>query len=308
MDILNLSGQPEGVLRSWLPRDLKAEKVVFFPDACPSDAPLPTGTVTMMSSPDWRRYAVSDVGCGMRFLRSSRTTVYLTMDKWDRLADKLESSKGHLGDLGGGNHFLDALESYSDDRLCFLIHTGSRAESGLVDDLVEFPARFDEEYDRILSWARSNREKIQMAIEEIFGKTELILDLPHNTIEKIRDGRVIIRKGAVRVGPGSLSIIPSHIGGDAVLVQASDKIGQTLDSLSHGTGRLGPRGEIKPLGEAYDFSALRKKVLIPPKITDSSLKTEGPFAYRALDSSLDLLKEYIDIKERFSVIGYLGHM
>lgn len=308
MDIMNLSGRPEGVLRSWLPRDLKADKVVFFPDACPSDAPLPTGTATLLSVANWREYAISDVGCGMRFLRSRQKAAALTLDNWSRLAEKLKSNKDRLGDLGGGNHFLDALESYSKDRLCFLIHSGSRSESGLVDAHVEYPARFDEEYERILNWARSNREKIQTAIEEIFGETEPVLDLPHNSFERMSDGRVIIRKGAVRVEPGGLSIIPSHIGGDAVLVQASDRIGQTLNSLSHGTGRVGPRGETKPLGEAYDFSTLRRRILIPPQIRNSSLKTEGPYAYRDLDPCLDLLKEYVTVKERFAVIGYLGHL
>jgi RNA-splicing ligase RtcB len=308
VDILNLSDLPEGVLRSWLPRELKPEKVVFFPDACPSDAPLPTGTATLLSVANWRKYAVSDVGCGMRFLRSRRKSAALTMDNWSRLAEKLKSNKGGLGDLGGGNHFLDALEPYSDDRLCFLIHTGSRSESGLVDDLVEFPARFDEEYERILSWARDNRAEIQAAIEEIFGETELVLDAPHNTFEKIQEGRVIIRKGAVRVERGELCIIPSHIGGDVVLARASENIGRALNSVSHGTGRIGPRGEIKAFGDIYDFGELRKKVLIPTRIQDSSLRTEGPFAYRDLDSCLDLLKDYVRIEERFSVIGYLGHL
>ncbi len=63
------------------------------------------------------------------------------------------ASKGSLGDLGGGNHFLDALEPYGDTRLHFLIHTGSRDESGLVDDLVEQPDRFDREFSRIVAWA-----------------------------------------------------------------------------------------------------------------------------------------------------------
>jgi hypothetical protein len=97
MDVMNLSGRPEGVLRSWLPRDLKADKVVFFPDACPGDAPLPTGTATLLSVADWRKYAVSDVGCGMRFLRSRRNSAPLTMDNWSRLAEKLKSNEGGLG-------------------------------------------------------------------------------------------------------------------------------------------------------------------------------------------------------------------
>jgi RNA-splicing ligase RtcB len=308
VNILNLSGQPEGKVRSWLPKDLQAEKVVFLPDACPGDAPLPTGTATLLASPDWRKYAISDVGCGMRLLRSEQGTKALTKKAWAYLAAKLEANKGHLGDLGGGNHFLDALEPYSSDQLCFLIHTGSRSESGLVDGLIEYPERFDAEYERIQNWARSNRDEVQTVIEEVFGKTEPILDLAHNTFEGMADGRVIIRKGAVRARPGDFAVIPSSIGGDAVLVEAGEKIGQALDSLSHGTGRTSARGEIKSLGDDYDFQALRRRILIPDQIKDSSLRTEGPYAYRDLDSCLELLKNYVTVKEGFSVIGYLGHL
>ena len=44
MEIVNLSAEPLGKLHGWLPHDLRAEKVVFLPDACPGKSPLPTGT------------------------------------------------------------------------------------------------------------------------------------------------------------------------------------------------------------------------------------------------------------------------
>jgi len=40
MDLTNLSSQPEGVLRSWLPHGLRAERMVFLSDACPGKSPL----------------------------------------------------------------------------------------------------------------------------------------------------------------------------------------------------------------------------------------------------------------------------
>ena len=52
------------------------------------------------------------------------------------MAHHLRTNKGGLGDLGGGNHFLDAIAPYSDGPIYFLIHTGSRNESGHVDALI----------------------------------------------------------------------------------------------------------------------------------------------------------------------------
>jgi RNA-splicing ligase RtcB len=308
MQLLNLSAEPEWKLRSWLPPGLNAAKVVFFPDACPGRSPLPTGTATLLRRPDWRRFAVSDCGCGMRLLRSSVAIDALTARRWDAIAERLRSNKSQLGDLGGGNHFLDALEPYGEDVLYFLIHTGSRSESGLVDALVDQPSEFDREFKRIVQWARDNRAAIQEAVEQEFGRLDLVVDLPHNTSEALPDGSVVVRKGAVRVRPGETNVIPSHMGGDVVLVRATEAVSNALCSLSHGTGRTVPRGESKTYAEVYDFAALRKRILIPSGVSDASLRTEGPFAYRDLDECLTLLRGYVEVVERYAVVGYMGHL
>jgi hypothetical protein len=308
MKILNLSAEPIGKLHAWLPPDLDAEKVVFLPDACPGKSPLPTGTVVLTRRLDWRRFAVSDCGCGMRLLRSRLRPTDLTTAAWNDIANALRGNKGGLGDLGGGNHFLDALEPYSDDRLHLLIHTGSRAESGHVDALVDSPAAFDAEFSRVVTWATANRAAIHEVIERVIGPIELLLDLPHNTYEVLVDGAAIIRKGAVRVEPGDLTVIPSHMTGDVTLVRATAKVEDALCSLSHGTGRAMARSESKPLAEAYDFSALRQRVMIPDGVQDASLRTDGPFAYRDLDACLALLEGYVEEVERFSVAAYMGHL
>src|SRR5258708_1568839 len=113
-----------------MPHGLAAEEVVFFPDACPGKSPLPTGTAVRTRQADWRRFAVSDCGCGMRLLQSNLAANDVTRERWDELAARLRGNKGQLGDLGGGNHFLDALLPYDDGPVNFLIHTGSRDESG----------------------------------------------------------------------------------------------------------------------------------------------------------------------------------
>jgi len=308
MRLLNLSAEPDGVIRSWLPSDLDADVVVTLPDACPGRSPLPTGTAALLHRTDWRRYAVSDCGCGMRLVRVDAGTDALTLSRWNAVADRLRRNKGGLGDLGGGNHFLDALSAYSDEQLYFLIHTGSRSESGIVDALIEDAERFDREFARVVSWARDNRAAVQEAVEAEFGHAEVLLDLPHNTYEVLPDGGVIIRKGAVHAQPGGLNVLPSHLGGDVALVRATDRVADTLYSLSHGTGRSAARGAAKDLAAGYDFAELRRRVLLPDGLADSSLRTEGPFAYRDLDPCLELLDGFVTLIERYSVIGYMGHL
>jgi len=309
MNVLNLTDEPLGKLwNAWLPHDLEAEKVVFLPDACPGKAPLPTGTAVLTRQGDWRRFAVSDCGCGMRLLRSDQDAGMLSAERWTEVARRLKENKGGLGDLGGGNHFMDALRSRTTGELCILIHTGSRKQSGLVDDLVDRPVQFDEEFSRIVDWAARNRATVQETVEEVLGELELVLDLPHNTYEKLPEGGAIIRKGSAKVEPGDLNIIPAHMQDDVALVRATEQVEEALCSLSHGTGRAMPTSEAKELTPLYDFEALREEILVPDLISDRSLRGEAPYAYRDLGPCLDLLDGYVAEVERFEVVGYIGHL
>lgn len=244
----------------------------------------------------------------MRLLRSSVSPADLDQARWDELADRLRANKGRLGDLGGGNHFLDALAPYDDGPLHFLIHTGSRSESGHVDALIDRPCDFDREFDRVVSWAMDNRAQIHDEIAAVFGGTTLVLDLPHNTYEVLPDGGAVIRKGSVRLRPGEISVIPSHMSGDVVTVRATAKVGDILHSMSHGTGRKMSRGDCKPLADVFDFTALRRSLLIPTGVEDASLRTEGPYAYRDLEECLALINGYVEEITRFSVVAYMGHL
>ena len=308
MELINLSSEPEGKLYSWLPHDLQASEVIFFPDACPGKSPLPTGTAVFTKQSDWRKFALSDCGCGMRLIKSTIQPCNLDQQHWDELANRIIANKGKLGDLGGGTHFLDAILPYDEDLVYFLIHTGSRHESGLVDDLVDEPTKFDQEFNRIVQWAEDNRAQIHKEVDAVFGETELILDLPHNTFEIQEEGGVVIRKGSVKLEVGQLAVIPSHMSGDVVMVKATDKIKDVLNSMSHGTGRKMSRSDCKPLAENFDFDQLRREILMPSWHDDASLRTEGPFAYRDLDECLGLIEGYVAEEKRFAVIGYMGHL
>src|SRR6267142_1813408 len=155
MELVNLSAEPLGKLHSWIPHGLKAEKIVFLPDACPGKSPPPTGTAVLTHQSNWRQFAVSDCGCGMRLVRSTVEAAGLDVGRWNKVADFLRASKGVLGDFGGGP-------------LHFLIHTGSRNESGHVDNLVERPDSFDKEFNRVVRWAAENRAAIHEKVEFVF--------------------------------------------------------------------------------------------------------------------------------------------
>jgi len=243
----------------------------------------------------------------MRLVKSNLKLNDLTIDSWDAIASSIKQNKGGLGDLGGGNHFLDALLPYEEDHIHFLIHTGSRQESGIVDELVDKPAQFDREFERVVEWAAANRAEIQKTLEKQIGKTEMLLDLPHNTYEKQGEG-VIIRKGSVKLQPGELAVLPSHMSGDVSLITATDRITEILGSMSHGTGRTMSRSDAKDAARHYDFSELQRQILMPTFLNAASLTTEGPFAYRELDDCLALIEGYVEEVKRFSVVAYMGHL
>jgi hypothetical protein len=84
--------------------------------------------------------------------------------------------------------------------------------------------------------------------------------------------------------------------------------GEILNSMSHGTGRRMSRSDCKPFADSYDYANLRRSLLVPSGVEDSSLRTDGLFAYRDLDKCLALIEDYVEVEERFGVVGYMGHL
>ena len=299
---------------SFLPQALiesaEVERIVLFPDLSPSRAPLPTGSAVkfLPGAKNWRQYAISDCGCGMMLLNSGIKQHEFSRQAWDAVGRDLMRNKGGLGDLGGGNHFVDALVSTSTGLVSFLVHTGSRNESGLVDKYVSSPGRFEEEFEKVSLWAHENRLTIKAALEARFGKLDRMLDLAHNTIEQHPDESITLRKGAVKALPGELIVLPGSLGDQITLLKAGDGVASTLHSLAHGTGRLIARGQARADAIGYDFAALRAEVYIPDYIDNSSLRTETPGSYRRLDDTLALLGNLVHEQERFEIIAYLGHL
>lgn len=320
-NLLNLSAEPDQKIYGWLERAdalRSAHTVISLPDTCPGKSPLPTGTGYLTQSAQWRRFAVSDVGCGIAVVRSTLTLADIETEEfrrtWSALCDDLAANRNKgLGDLGSGNHFLDAVCSYTDESICFVVHTGSRAESGIVDHLVDSPARFDTEFERVKGWARDNRAAVLEQVRRRFGAfRELypgiaVLDRDHNHFEEL-DAGVLIRKGAQRVRPGELALVPSNLLDDMVIVRATAQVSETLNCLPHGTGRTMSRSDAKKAAADFDFGEMRRRIIIPDRIEDASLRTEAPICYRRLDDGLSRIRHLVEEQERFVPVAYIGQL
>ncbi|NQY06727.1 MAG: RtcB family protein [Flavobacteriaceae bacterium] len=256
---------------------------------------------------DWRKFAISDCGCGMLLAKSKLKWSDFSKSTWDAIYHDLKNNKGKLGDLGSGNHFLDALRSYEDESLYSLIHTGSRNESKLVDHLIDQPKAFDRKFLDGCQWVENNRRVVLDIVEKHFGKTEVLIDKNHNHFEIVED-EVIIRKGTSKLQEGELTVIPSNMIGDIVTILSTAKVSTIYHSICQGTGRTMSRSDAKLLSKDYDYRALHSEIYIPEIIKNESIKIDAPFCYRDLDACLDLISDLVEVVQRFKPIAYLGQI
>lgn len=307
----NFSKRPLEQVINYFPKELLAEKIVVLPDLSPGRTPLPTGCsveLDINKNPEWRHWAVSDVGCGMQVLRSRIFWADFERDTklWDEVADRLEENKGQLGDLGSGNHFIDAA-SDEGGLIYFVIHTGSRDESPKATELVDQPEKFDKVYQEVTDWARRNRDSIAQILKQQYGELELVLDKKHNFYQLEKD-KAIIYKGAVKLLPDETSIIPSSMNGDMVIIENSGDTSEINYAVSHGTGRVKSRGQSKGDALTFDFASLRKQLYIPERISNASISSENPNCYRPIDEVLLSIADLVKVQKRLSPIAYIGQI
>ncbi len=311
-NVINYSDKTYEIYNYFSNSILNEAEIVVLPDINPGKAPLPTGSVVVFdienNIEEFLKYTVSDIGCGMFLAKSSLKQSDFSKQSWDNIARTIKAHKGKLGDLGSGNHFLDAMVDTKTDELYFLCHTGSRDESKKIQALVnnEEYKEFHDLYTQTRAWANENRNTIIKFLEKEFGSLETIVHNDHNHYEII-DHKLIIRKGAVKVLPGEKTIIPSHMTGEAIVVSATENISKTFNSLSHGTGRVMSRSDAKDV--SFDFDKeLREKIYIPEMIKNESLRTESPFVYRDIDTVIELLDDLIEVETRLRPIAYIGQL
>ena len=220
-----------------------------------------------------------------------------------------------LGTIGAGNHFAEVqkIEKIENkdlfeelglykDRLFLAIHSGSRGlgSSILHQHVSEYNIQgletssqaakdYLEKHNHAMRWAQLNRKLIAMQLAERMGaKSEIILDLFHNTVEELPfEGETfwLHRKGAAPADKG-IALVPGSRGSYSYLVRPIDPRWETAFSLAHGAGRKWKRSEAKGkltkryTAKALQITALGSRVICTDK---ELLYQEAPEAYKNIE-------------------------
>lgn len=235
----------------------------------------------------------------------------------------------HLGTLGTGNHFIELCLD-EQDFLWILLHTGSRGIGNrigtyfielaklemlnlgihLVDqDLAYLPEenRYFSDYCEALLWAQNyaahNRRLILETVANVlsssallppFTLTSTVVDCHHNYVTKeshFGQNLWITRKGAIRARKDDFGIIPGSMGTRSFIVRGKGE-SQSLESASHGAGRLMSRTEAKQRFTLEDHSVATQGIECRK---DKGVLDETPLAYKDIDAVMAAQASLVEI-------------
>jgi tRNA-splicing ligase RtcB len=232
-----------------------------FLDQVARDVPVGNGPQAQHRSPRGEPFAptVSDKGSGV-------------------LRDAIHAAETQLGTLGGGNHFLE-LQADDEDRIWFMLHSGSRSVGKKVCDhwhrvattlnvrwhsdlphreLAYLPWETDEaqgywnDMNIAMAWAEENRRRMAGKVISAFGRVfnvaaAQVLDVHHNYAvweNHFGQNGIVHRKGAVRARDGETVLIPGSMG-TASYVAAGLGNPDSFETCQHGAGRARSRGDTR---------------------------------------------------------------
>lgn len=258
--------------------------------------------------------------------KHSNTSKYTNSSLFTELGKKVAETRGagQLATLGGGNHFIE-LGVGEDELVHVCIHSGSRgvghaigthymkvaAElAGVTSGNVEYhyPLRkgtkefndYRQDMTACLHWALANRammlKLVLDSIREVVGDCELIVNSifsnHHNMAEFTEEG-IIHRKGATPAKIGDIGTIPGNMKDGYFIVKGLGNLG-SLNSASHGAGRVLSRGEAKSKIDFDHFVYQMSGVVT--NISKSSVD-EAPGAYKCIFEVMESQKDCVEILE-----------
>lgn len=255
----------------------------------------------------------------------------IIVDKHPKIARAAERAPNHMGTLGTGNHFVEVCLD-TEGRVWIMLHSGSRGIGNRIgsyfierakedmrrwfinlpdEDLAYIPqgSEIFDDYMKALSWAqrfaRANREVMMAAALEalsvIVPKTFTCdcdaVNCHHNYVaqEKHFGSDVLVtRKGAVRITPTELGIIPGSMGAKSFIVRGIDgkAAADALCSCSHGAGRAMSRTEAKKRFTIEDHIAATAGVECRK---DADVIDETPGAYKDIDAVMAAQADHVEI-------------
>lgn len=249
----------------------------------------------------------------------------------------VEDAMKQLGSLGGGNHFLE-LQADDDDRVYFMIHSGSRSVGKKTCDyhheiawrlnqrwhsdvphreLAWLPWESDEgqqyfvDMNYALKWAEENRRRMAGKVISAFGsvlgaKAWQTLDVHHNFAafenHMGRNG-IVHRKGSVRARKGETVLIPGSMSTGSYVAEG---LGNPLsfETCQHGAGRARSRAATRAMISVEqmdkDLEAANVTLVTPSrqKVTD-----EVHQAYKDIESVMAASVDLVTPTKRLRPIG-----
>lgn len=233
------------------------------------------------------------------------------------------SAKYQIGTLGGGNHFIE-LQRNEKNKLCIMIHSGSRNIGKQVCDYFNKKAKelnqlwfsgidpksdlaflpIKNEYGILylhymnycVEFAKENRKIMMQEVMNILKVDGNILDCKHNYAQiehHFNENVWVHRKGAVNARFGEKVIIPGAMGSYSYIAEGLGNK-DAFESCSHGAGRAMSRKKAKETLTA-DTSGF---ILGKKKMDD--VAEECKEAYKDIEmviaNELDLIKPIMKLK------------
>ena len=246
-----------------------------------------------------------------------------------------DNAARQLGTSGTGNHFVEwgSFRLYEPlfglqpgEYLALLSHSGSRSVGFKIADrysklAMEKHPDLDKSV-RHLAWlsldseegqeywlsmelagrfASANHYIIHQRVAKAVGlKKAAVVENHHNFAwaEKLPDGRDVIvhRKGATPAGAGVLGVIPGSMG-DAGYVVRGRGVSESLESASHGAGRLMSRkAALQSISKAARDEYLKERGVT---LLGGGMD-ESPQAYKPIDSVIAAQQDLVDVLGKFN--------
>ena len=253
------------------------------------------------------------------------------VEKHPKLSQASTRAANHLGTLGTGNHFVEVCLD-ENDAVWIMLHSGSRGVGNKIgsyfierakhemkrwfvnlpdEDLAYLPEGSDlfGDYMGAVSWAqrfaRANRELMMTAALEALSVSVPkrftcdceAVNCHHNYVSSERhfgEKVLVTRKGAVKIGPETLGIIPGSMGARSFIVRgiAGEGMVQSLCSCSHGAGRAMSRAEAKRRFTIEDHIRMTEGVECRK---DADVIDETPAAYKDIDAVMAAQADHVEI-------------
>ncbi|WKL58101.1 RtcB family protein [Asticcacaulis sp. ZE23SCel15] len=251
--------------------------------------------------------------------------------KHPKINQAASRAHNHLGTLGTGNHFVEVCLDES-DAVWIMLHSGSRGIGNRIgmyfierakhemkrwfvnlpdEDLAYLPegSELFGDYMGAVSWAqrfaRMNRElmmtaaleALSVSVPKAFTCDCEAVNCHHNYVAHERhfgSDVLVTRKGAVRITPETLGIIPGSMGAKSFIVRGIDgkAAAEALCSCSHGAGRAMSRAEAKRRFTLEDHARATAGVECRK---DADVIDETPAAYKDIDAVMKAQADHVEI-------------